>query len=42
MNPAILLAERIGHPILGILMPAFILAISFWVAWAMFKKFTRE
>ncbi|MDH4071262.1 MAG: hypothetical protein OEV30_12675 [Ignavibacteria bacterium] len=37
-----LLLERIGSPLLGIILPAIILGLSFWVAWAMFKKFTKQ
>ena len=33
---------RIGHPILGYILPAAIFIISFWVAWACFKYFTRK
>jgi len=37
-----LLAERIGSPVLGILLPALVLIVSFWVAWALFRKFTKN
>ena len=33
---------RIGHPILGYLIPAAILAVSFYVAYALYKHFTRQ
>jgi hypothetical protein len=34
--------ERIGHPILGFIIPAVIFAISFFVAYALYKHFTRQ
>ena len=34
--------ERIGHPILGYLIPAIIFAVSFFVAYALYKHFTRQ
>lgn len=37
-----LLAERIGSPLLGIIIPALILGISTWVTWLLYKKFTKE
>ena len=33
---------RIGHPILGVIIPAFIFAISFIVAYALYRHFTRQ
>jgi hypothetical protein len=33
---------RIGHPILGYIIPALIFGISFAVAWALYRHFTRE
>jgi hypothetical protein len=42
MKTAVLLAERIGDPLLGIILPLAILAISFWVAWALFRKFSKH
>jgi lipopolysaccharide export LptBFGC system permease protein LptF len=35
-------AERIGSPILGIILPAIIFTVSFWVVWILFKRFTKE
>jgi hypothetical protein len=39
-----LIAEptRIGHPILGYIIPAAIFIISFAVAFYLYRKFTRE
>jgi len=34
--------DRIGHPILGYIIPAAIFAISFYVAYALYKHFTRQ
>ena len=42
MNACLMLAERIGSPLLGIILPALILIVSFWVAWALYRKFTKE
>jgi TRAP-type C4-dicarboxylate transport system permease small subunit len=33
---------RIGSPILGYIIPALIFAFSFFVAWALYKRFTRQ
>lgn len=33
---------RIGHPILGYIIPAVIFAVSFLVAYALYKHFTRQ
>ncbi|MBD3385602.1 hypothetical protein GF407_11840 [candidate division KSB1 bacterium] len=33
---------RIGHPILGYIIPAAIFIISFAVAFLLYRKFTRE
>jgi len=41
----ILLAQqttRIGHPILGYIIPAVIFAVSFIVAYALYKHFTQQ
>jgi hypothetical protein len=40
----ILLQEttRIGHPILGYIIPALIFGISFAVAWALYRHFTKK
>jgi len=34
--------ERIGHPILGYVIPAVIFAVSFFVAYALYKHFTQQ
>jgi hypothetical protein len=34
--------ERIGHPILGYIIPAVIFAVSFLVAFALYRHFTRQ
>jgi hypothetical protein len=33
---------RIGHPILGYIIPAAIFAISFFVAYALYRHFTKQ
>ena len=33
--------QRIGSPILGIVIPAVILLISCWVTWALYKHFSE-
>jgi len=33
---------RIGHPILGYIIPATIFAVSFIVAFALYRHFTRQ
>jgi hypothetical protein len=35
-------SQRIGSPILGIIIPAFILIVSFVVAFALYKHFTKK
>ncbi len=35
-------ATRIGHPILGYIIPAVIFAVSFFVAYALYKHFTKK
>lgn len=32
----------IGHPSLGWILPALIFAVSFWVAWACYRHFTKK
>jgi hypothetical protein len=32
----------IGHPSLGWILPSLIFAVSFWVAWACYKHFTKK
>jgi len=34
--------QRIGHPILGYIIPAIIFAISFFVAYALYRHFTKK
>ena len=33
---------RIGSPVLGYIVPAAIFAISFFVAWLLYRRFTRQ
>ena len=35
-------ATRIGHPILGYIIPAIIFAVSFLVAFLLYKHFTKQ
>jgi hypothetical protein len=42
MSPHPLLATAIGSPILGIIIPAAIFLISFWIAWACYRHFSRK
>jgi hypothetical protein len=35
-------AGPIGHPILGIVLPTLIFAVSFWVAWICYRHFSRK
>jgi len=37
-----LIAAAIGHPILGYIIPAAIFIVSFWVAWACYKHFSKK
>jgi len=34
--------KAIGHPILGYIIPAAIFIISFWVAFSLFKHFSKR
>jgi hypothetical protein len=34
--------ERIGHPILGYVIPAVIFAVSFLVAYGLYRHFTQQ
>ena len=34
--------NRIGHPVLGYIIPAVIFAVSFLVAYALYKHFIRQ
>ncbi|MBN2571438.1 MAG: hypothetical protein JXA68_04865 [Ignavibacteriales bacterium] len=42
MNGLIFLTERIGHPMLGIIIPAVILAVSIITTWMLYKKFSGK
>ncbi len=33
---------RIGSPVLGYIIPAVIFGVSFFVAWVLYKHFTRQ
>ena len=33
--------QRIGSPILGIIIPGVILLVSCWVTWALYKHFAK-
>ena len=33
---------RIGSPVLGYIIPAVIFGVSFFVAWVLYKRFTRQ
>ncbi len=35
-------AAAIGHPILGVIIPALIFVVSFWIAWACYKHFSKK
>jgi hypothetical protein len=35
-------SQRIGHPILGIIIPAFILGVSFVIAFGLYRHFTKK
>lgn len=34
--------HRIGHPILGYIIPAIIFAVSFFIAFYLFRHFTKQ
>jgi hypothetical protein len=36
------IAAAIGHPILGYIIPAGIFILSFWVAWACYRHFSKK
>lgn len=42
MNPLILQAARIGHPILGVIIPLFIFIVSFLVTYALYRHFSKR
>jgi hypothetical protein len=42
MSPHPFLATAIGSPILGIIIPAAIFLVSFWIAWACYKHYSRK
>ncbi len=35
-------AARIGSPLLGVIIPAAVFGLSFWVAYSLFRRFTRR
>ena len=39
---ALLQPERIGHPSLGIIIPALVFAVSFILTWMLYKHFSRR
>jgi hypothetical protein len=41
-SPHPIMATAIGSPILGIIIPAAIFLLSFWVAWACYKYYSRK
>ena len=40
--PLLQTLTRIGHPALGVVIPAFIFALSFFVAYALYRHFTGK
>lgn len=42
MENLIFLTERIGSPVLGIIIPAVILSISIITTWMLYKKFSGK
>jgi hypothetical protein len=34
--------QRIGHPVLGVIIPALILLVSFISTWLLYRYFTRQ
>lgn len=44
MNIVLILLQtvRIGHPILGVIIPGVILIISFVVTWLLYRHFSRD
>ncbi len=39
---SVVLPLYLGHPVLGYIIPAAIFALSFWIAWSLFKYFNRK
>ncbi len=42
LSPYPIMATAIGSPILGIIIPAAIFLVSFWVAWACYRHYARK
>jgi hypothetical protein len=42
LNTHPIMATAIGSPILGIIIPAAIFLVSFWVAWACYRHYSRK
>lgn len=42
LSPHPIMATAIGSPILGVIIPAAIFLLSFWVAWACYKHYSRK
>jgi len=42
LSPHPIIATAIGSPILGIIIPAAIFLLSFWVAWACYRHYSRK
>ncbi len=41
MSLSLAAAQRLGHPILGVVIPAAIFAISFVLTWWLYRRFAR-
>lgn len=39
---AMLQSQRIGHPSLGVIIPAVVFAVSFVLTWMLYKHFSRK
>jgi len=42
LKSSLLSVTAIGHPILGVIIPAVVFIVSFWVAWACYRHFSRK
>ncbi len=42
LSPHPIVATAIGSPILGVIIPAAIFLVSFWVAWACYRHYARK
>ncbi len=42
LSPYPIMATAIGSPILGVIIPGAIFLVSFWVAWACYKHYSRK